>query len=197
MEPCAQPWSPKYASSGSIFLVGLMGAGKTAVGRALAKYMGKEFLDADQEIERATGVRIAVIFDIEGEAGFRAREARVLEELTRRPGIVLATGGGAVLAEHNRRLLTDRGLVVYLRAAVADLAKRTRNDRNRPLLRVAEPLVVLQKLYAERDPLYRAVADLVVDTGNQSVSALVRRLAGQLQASQRPCADSARNAARP
>lgn len=167
-----------------------MGAGKTAVGRALAKNLGKEFVDADQEIERATGVRIAVIFDIEGEAGFRAREAKVLAELTRRDNIVLATGGGAVLSERNRRLLVERGLIVYLCASAADLVKRTRNDRNRPLLRVAEPLSVLESLYEQRDPLYREVADLVVETGNQSINALVRRLSGQLAKLCRPPAVS-------
>jgi shikimate kinase len=180
---------PRYATD-NVFLVGLMGAGKTAVGRALAKHLAKEFFDTDQEIERATGVRIPVIFDIEGEAGFRARESRVLRELTQRTNIVLATGGGAVLSEHNRRLLTERGKVVYLRATVADLAKRTRNDRNRPLLRAAAPQVVLQRLHEQRDPLYREVADLVIDTGSQSISVLVRRLAGQLASLRRSAANS-------
>jgi len=194
MEPCVDQRPPERATSGNVFLVGLMGAGKTAVGRALARYLGKEFFDTDHEIERATGVRVAVIFDIEGEAGFRAREAKVLAELTQRANIVLATGGGAVLSEHNRHLLVERGLVVYLRASVSDLAKRTRNDRNRPLLRVAEPLAVLRRLYEQRDPLYRDVADLVVETGNQSVNALVRKLAGQLAKFDRSPAVSTRDA---
>ena len=168
--------------SSSVFLVGLMGAGKTSVGRALSKHLGKAFFDTDQEIERLTGVRISVIFDIEGEAGFRARESKVLAELTQRDNIVLSTGGGIVLSEHNRRLLTGRGTVIYLRAAVADLAARTRSDKNRPLLRDGDPLTILQALYEERDPLYREVADLIVDTGSQSVSVLVRKLAGQLVA---------------
>jgi shikimate kinase len=167
-----------------------MGAGKTAVGRALAKHLGKEFFDTDQEIERASGVRIPVIFDIEGETGFRARESKVLGELTQRANIVLATGGGVVLSEHNRRLLAERGTIVYLRATVADLGKRTRNDRNRPLLRVAEPLVVLQRLHEQRDPLYCEVADLVIETGSQSISVLVRRLAGQLATLRRSAAAS-------
>lgn len=166
----------------NVFLVGLMGAGKTSVGRALAKHLGKAFFDTDQEIERLTGVRISVIFDIEGEAGFRVRESKVLEDLTQRSNIVLSTGGGIVLSEHNRRLLTERGNVVYLRAAVADLAMRTRSDKNRPLLRNGDPLAVLQALYEQRDPLYREVADLIVDTGSQSVGILVRKLAGQLAA---------------
>ena len=166
----------------NVFLVGLMGAGKTSVGRALARYLGKAFFDTDQEIERLTGVRISVIFDIEGETGFRVRESKVLEDLTQRSNIVLSTGGGIVLSEHNRRLLTERGNVVYLRAAVADLAMRTRSDKNRPLLRNGDPFAVLQALYEQRDPLYREVADLIVDTGSQSVGILVRKLAGQLAA---------------
>jgi shikimate kinase len=181
---------PAHGVPENIYLVGLMGAGKTAVGRALAKHLGKEFFDTDQEIERATGVRIPLIFDIEGEAGFRARESKVLREFTQHANIVLATGGGAVLSEHNRRLLTERGTVVYLRATVADLAKRTRNDRNRPLLSVPDPLVVLQRLHEERDPLYREVADLVIDTGSQSVAVLVRKLTGQLATLRRSAAAS-------
>ena len=190
MEP-VHPVAPHgRGDSSSVFLVGLMGAGKTSVGRALARHLGTAFFDTDQEIERLTGVRIPVIFDIEGEAGFRARESKILAELTQRPGIVLSTGGGIVLSEHNRRLLAERGTVVYLRAAVADLAARTRNDRNRPLLSGGDPLAILQTLYEQRDPLYREVADLTVDTGSQSVSVLVRKLAGQLAAMGRSPANS-------
>lgn len=167
-----------------------MGAGKTSVGRALARHLRKAFFDTDEEIERLTGVRIPVIFDIEGESGFRLRESKVLAELSQRADIVLATGGGVVLSEHNRRLLTERGTVVYLRATVADLGKRTRNDKNRPLLRTGDPLAVLRTLYEERDPLYRAVADLVVDTGNQSVRVLVHKLASDLATLSRSPADS-------
>ena len=123
-----------------------------------------------------------MIFDIEGETGFRARESKVLAELTQRDNIVLSTGGGIVLSERNRRVLTARGTVIYLRAAAADLAARTRSDKNRPLLRNGDPLAILQALYEQRDPLYREVADLIVDTGSQSVSVLVRKLAGQLVA---------------
>ena len=161
---------------GNIFLVGLMGAGKTSVGRLLAKRLGKDFYDCDQEIERATGVKIPVIFEIEGEAGFRAREGRMLAELAGRPDIVLATGGGAVLSADNRKLLAGNGVVVYLRAVVADLWQRTRHDRNRPLLKTAEPRAKLEQLFAERDPLYRSVADIVVDTGSQSLGRLAHRL---------------------
>src|SRR5262249_48707082 len=124
------------AAEDNIFLVGLMGAGKTSIGKLLAKRLGKAFIDSDHEIERATGVKIPVIFEIEGEAGFRARETRMLAELLQgSSNLVLATGGGAVLAAENRRLLAANGVVVYLRAAVTDLWNRTRHDRNRPLLR--------------------------------------------------------------
>ncbi|HZM48204.1 MAG TPA: shikimate kinase [Burkholderiales bacterium] len=164
----------------NVFLVGLMGAGKTSIGRLLAKRLGKAFFDSDQEIERATGVRIPVIFEIEGEAGFRAREARMLSELVRGGNIVLATGGGAVLSPQNRKLLAENGIVIYLRAAVADLWNRTRHDRNRPLLRSGEPLATLERLYAERDPLYREVAHIIIDTGDQSPGSLVHRLERRL-----------------
>jgi len=161
---------------GNIFLVGLMGAGKTSVGKLLAKRLGKTFYDCDQELERATGVKIPVIFEIEGEDGFRAREARMLAELASRRDIVLATGGGAVLSADNRKLLAGNGVVVYLRAVVADLWQRTRHDRNRPLLKTAEPRAKLEQLFAERDPLYRSVADIIVDTGSQSLVSLTQRL---------------------
>lgn len=165
---------------GNIFLVGLMGAGKTTVGRRLAKRLGKSFYDCDEEIERTTGVKIPVIFDIEGETGFRAREARMLAELVVRSDIVLATGGGAVLSADNRKLLVENGLVVYLRALASDLWARTRHDRNRPLLKTDQPLARLEELYAERDPLYRSIADLIVDTGSQSLGSLAHRLEQQL-----------------
>jgi shikimate kinase len=165
---------------GNIFLVGLMGAGKTSVGKLLARRLGKTFHDCDQEIERATGVKIPVIFEIEGEAGFRAREAKMLAELTARRDIVLATGGGAVLSADNRRRLSENGVVVYLRAAAAELWSRTRRDKNRPLLKAADPRAKLEQLFAERDPLYREVADTIVDTGSQSVGNLAHRLEQQL-----------------
>lgn len=165
---------------GNIFLVGLMGAGKTSVGKLLARRLGKAFCDSDHEIERATGVRIPLIFEIEGEAGFRARERRMIGELVRRHDIVLATGGGAVLAPENREALRTHGVVVYLCATPHDLWHRTRHDRNRPLLQTPDPLGKLTALYNERDALYREVAHLVVDTGNQSVSALATRLEHRL-----------------
>ncbi len=163
---------------GNIALVGMMGSGKTSVGKVLARLLGKSFVDSDHEIERSTGVRIPVIFEIEGETGFRARECKMIEELARRENIVLATGGGAVLSDVNRRLLKAGGTVIYLHAPVRSLLKRTMRDRNRPLLQVADPAARFQSLYEQRDPLYREVAHLVVDTGNQSV----RSLAGQIEA---------------
>lgn len=164
----------------NIFLVGLMGAGKTSVGKTLARRLHKTFFDSDQEIERTTGVKIPVIFDIEGEPGFRMRESRLLAELVRRRNIVLATGGGVVLAEENRRLLARNGTVVYLRATVEDLWERTRHDKNRPLLRTEDPVAKLKELFAQRDPLYREVADLIVDTGSQSVGSLATTLERRL-----------------
>ncbi len=161
---------------GNIFLVGLMGAGKTSVGRLLAKRFDKTFYDCDQEIERRTGVKIPVIFDIEGEQGFRARESVVVRDLATLHDIVLATGGGAVGREENRRVLVQNGTVVYLRASLEDLWQRTRHDRTRPLLLTGEPRAKLEQLFIQRDPLYREVATLVIDTGNQSLRSLAHRL---------------------
>lgn len=164
----------------NLFLVGLMGAGKTSVGRALAKRLHKTFYDTDREIERATGVKIPVIFEIEGEAGFRAREAKLLAELVRCTNVVVATGGGAVLSEQNRRLLTEHGTVIYLRAAAPDLCQRTRHDKNRPLLQTDDPLKKLQELFVQRDPLYSEIADVIIDTGSQSVGNLAHQLERRL-----------------
>jgi len=164
----------------NIFLVGLMGAGKTSVGKMLSKRLNKTFYDSDQEIEQVTGVKIPVIFEIEGEQGFRARESKMLSELVCRDNIVLATGGGAVLSEQNRRLLTAHGTVIYLRASANDLWRRTRHDKNRPLLQTGDPLERLQELLAQRDPLYREVADIIIDTGSQSLSNLASRIEQQL-----------------
>jgi shikimate kinase len=166
---------------GNIILVGLMGAGKTSVGKVLARLLRKDFLDSDHEIERSTGVRIPVIFEIEGEAGFRAREHKMLAELVARENILLATGGGAVLAAENRALLRDNGIVIYLRAPVKSLLRRTLRDRSRPLLQVPDPAARLSELYDQRDPLYRDVAHLIVDTGNQSVRALAAHIEEKLQ----------------
>ena len=161
---------------GSIFLVGMMGAGKTSVGRVLAKRLQKTFYDSDHVIEDRTGVKIPLIFEIEGEPGFRVRESAVVDELTALRDIVLATGGGAVLSERNRDRLRTRGTVVYLRASVRDLLNRTRHDKNRPLLQAADPRTRLTELYEKRDPLYRELAHVTVDTGNQSIASLINRL---------------------
>ena len=157
------------------------GAGKTTVGRALARRMGKDFHDSDHEIEQRTGVQVRVIFEIEGEAGFRKREAEAIERMTQIENIVLATGGGAVLDPGNREHLRSRGFVIYLHAHPRELWHRTRRDKSRPLLQGADPRTRLDQLYAVRDPLYREVADLVVDTGRQSASALVTELIPQLE----------------
>jgi len=167
-------------SSRSIFLVGLMGAGKTTVGRQLARRLGKTFYDTDHEIEGRTGVRVALIFEIEGELGFRAREAQVIEALTALDDVVLATGGGAVLDPANRARLAGRGFVIYLRAQPRDLHYRTRHDKSRPLLANGDPLARLEELHRVRDPLYAEVADLTVDTGRQSVGHLVEQLLKRL-----------------
>jgi shikimate kinase len=166
--------------AGNVYLVGMMGAGKTTVGRLLARRLKLRFIDADQELERRCGVKVPTIFDIEGEAGFRAREAQLLEELTALDGVVLGTGGGAVLAEENRRRLAARGTVVYLRATPEDLYERVKHDRNRPLLATGEPLARLRELHAQRDALYGGIADVVVDTGRQSVLALTKELIAKL-----------------
>ena len=158
----------------------MMGAGKTTVGRHLARKLGKSFLDCDAEIELRTGVRIALIFEIEGESGFRRRESEELKRLAALENIVLATGGGAVLDADNRALLGARGFVIYLHARPRDLWHRTRRDQSRPLLRTADPRARLEQLYTERDALYRQVSDLVVDTGRQSVNVLVRELVEKL-----------------
>jgi shikimate kinase len=172
---------PDAQPSTSIYLVGLMGAGKTTVGRQLAKRLQRRFVDSDHEIEVRTGVRIPVIFEIEGESGFRKRETQVLCELSREPGLVLATGGGAVLAEENRRRLRDNGIVVYLHAPPNVLYERTRHDRNRPLLQVDDPLAKLQLLYEQRDPLYREVAHIVVESREGAANTLAQRIEKELK----------------
>ena len=154
----------------------MMGAGKTTVGRQLAKRLGKTFHDADRDVEERTGVSVAVIFEIEGEAGFRKREAEAIEQLTVLDDIVLATGGGAVLDSRNREHLKSRGFVIYLHALPAVLWHRTRADKSRPLLQGADPRERLEAIYGVRDPLYREVADLVVDTGRQGIGPLVSQV---------------------
>jgi len=153
-----------------------MGAGKTTVGRQLAKRLGRRFLDSDQEIESRTGVKIPIIFEIEGESGFRRRESQTIAELSRERGVVLATGGGAVLNPETRSCLRETGWVVYLSVPPLLLHERTRHDRSRPLLQVENPLARLEELYAVRDPLYREVAHHVVDGSRLVASGIVQTL---------------------
>lgn len=153
----------KQYGTRNVYLVGLMGAGKTTIGRSLAKRLDLDFVDSDREIEARTGVSIPTVFEIEGEDGFRKREAQVIDDLARQSGQVVATGGGVVLRPENRTNLKASGFVVYLNVPPHTLWERTRNDRNRPLLQVDDPLLRLKELYAQRDPFYREVADLVVD----------------------------------
>lgn len=178
----------------NIFLVGLMGSGKTTIGKLLARQRGLEFVDSDHEIVARCGVSIPTIFEIEGEAGFRRREACMIDELTQRRGIVLATGGGAVLAAENRERLKARGTVVYLRCQPQELFLRTRHDRNRPLLQTEDPLQRLRELYAARHALYMQTADIVLDSSRQSAHSLVRRLSNSLDlaavGASDPCAGS-------
>ncbi len=164
-----------------IFLVGLMGAGKTTVGRALAQRAGLAFVDSDHEIEREQGCSVSELFARLGEAGFRDLEARAIDRLTQRAGIVLATGGGAVLRAENRKALRERGTVVYLRASPDDLAHRLRHDRSRPLLQNTDPRGKLQALFRERDPLYRETAHFVIDTGRPSAALLTNMVQMQLE----------------
>ncbi len=159
-----------------------MGAGKTTVGRILARELHKSFVDTDREIEKRTGVAIPVIFEFEGEAGFRSREAAIIGEYAELDNLVLATGGGAILHPDSRVKLAARGRVVYLHAQAADLFQRTRRDRNRPLLQTPDPQAKLAELYYQRDPLYREIADLVVDTGRQSAGKLAATVIELLQA---------------
>ena len=165
----------------NVFLIGPMGAGKSTIGHCLAELLHKEFLDADHEIEARTGASIPLIFEIEGEAGFRKRETAVLDDLTQRRNIVLATGGGAVLAEENRRRLQKRGIVVYLQAPLDMLMKRTRHDRHRPLLQTGDRRRVLEDIIAVREPLYREAADIVVETSTRAPMTVAREVVRKLK----------------
>ncbi len=153
-----------------------MGAGKTTIGRTLARITHKQFYDADHELEKRTGVRISTIFDIEGESKFRQREQEVIHALAQQRNVVLATGGGAILREANRRILKANGLIVYLYADLEDLWRRTKNDKNRPLLQAEQPKKRLETLFAERNPLYQEIADIVMDTSGQHVQMIAHNL---------------------
>ena len=166
----------------NIYLIGLMGSGKTTVGRALAKKLNKRFIDADHEIEARTGASVSLIFEIEGEAIFRHREAEVIKDLCAQDGIVLATGGGAVLDPISRRLLAKTGTVIYLRASVNSIMQRTSHDKSRPLLQTADPRRRIEELSRQREPLYQEIADIIVDTGRPNVQFLVYSICAQLEA---------------
>ncbi|MDQ2822718.1 MAG: bifunctional shikimate kinase/3-dehydroquinate synthase AroKB [Pseudomonadota bacterium] len=170
-----------------------MGSGKTTIGRQLAKRLGKRFVDSDHEIEARTGASIPLIFDIEGEASFRRREADVIRDLSAQRGIVLATGGGAVLDAGTRARLAERGTVIYLRAHVNSILQRVAHDKNRPLLRTADPRRTLETLTAQREPLYREVAHLVIDTGRPNVQSMVQTILEQLAALARKSAIASMN----
>ena len=166
--------------NGNLIFIGLMGAGKTTLGKQTAHALGRRFYDSDHEICTASGVSIPTIFDMEGEEGFRNRETAMLKKLTALDNIVLSTGGGAVLREENRRLLQRNATVIYLHATPQVLLERTRYDSSRPLLRVADPLAKLQELYDARDPVYRAAADIVVES--DSCAKTLKRLLEALRA---------------
>jgi shikimate kinase len=165
----------------NIFLIGLMGAGKSTVGRVLARKLNSRFVDSDHALEERCGVKIPTIFEMEGEAGFRKREAQIIEELTQEKGLILATGGGSVLLPENRRALSERGIVVYLHANPIELWHRTKGGEGRPLLQNGDPKAILENLYALRDPLYREIADHIIETGKPSVNQLVNTLLMQLE----------------
>lgn len=165
---------------GSLFLTGPMGAGKSTIGRQLAKQLGMPFYDSDHEIESRTGVDIPLIFELEGEAGFRKREAAIIDELTALPDIVLATGGGAILDPQNREHLKSRGRVIYLHATVNQQLRRTRKDHNRPLLQTGNPRAKLEELLEIRDPLYRETAGLIVETDGMRVRDVVKKIMQRL-----------------
>ncbi|MFU8815124.1 MAG: shikimate kinase AroK [Pseudomonadales bacterium] len=168
-------------SKPNIILIGLMAVGKSTVGKLLAQALDMPFYDADHEIEVRAGAPVAWIFDMEGEAGFREREHQVLDDLTRRQGVVVATGGGAVLWPCNRQLLAARGVVIHLDSPLQRLLQRTRKDRKRPLLQQGDPRAVLMRLREERDPLYREIADYRFVTDRQGPKVLAREIEQRLK----------------
>ena len=160
----------------NIYLVGPMGSGKTTIGQRLADLLGLEFLDCDQELEAHTGASVSLIFDVEGEEGFRARETRLLADLTNRKGVLIATGGGAVLREENRRMLRETGLVVYLKTSVAQQLRRLSRDRSRPLLQTEDRRARLEALAEHRNPLYEEVSQIVFPAQNRGLDAVAKDL---------------------
>lgn len=166
---------------GSLFLTGPMGAGKSTIGRQLSKQLKMPFYDSDHEIEQRTGVDIPLIFELEGEAGFRKREAAVIDDLSQQESIVLATGGGAIIDPQNRNRLGARGFVIYLNTSVDQQLSRTRKGRDRPLLQNDDPRAVLEALMATREPLYREIADMTVDTDCRKVRDVVKEILDRLE----------------
>ncbi|WP_116963706.1 shikimate kinase AroK [Fastidiosibacter lacustris] len=164
----------------NVFLIGPVGAGKSTIGRQLANELKLEFVDSDREIEQRCGVDIDWIFDIEGEEGFRNREQEILSELANRQGIVLATGGGAIIRPENRTLLSSRGKVVYLQASIEQQLERTAKDKKRPLLQVENKEAQLRKLMEEREPLYREIADITIETSETTVRNVVQKITNLL-----------------
>ncbi|MGJ8515985.1 shikimate kinase AroK [Carnimonas bestiolae] len=169
----------------NIFLVGPMGTGKSTIGRLLAAELGRPFVDSDHEIEQRCGCNIPWIFDLEGESGFRQREAAVIDELTGQPGIVLATGGGAITHPRSRELLHQRGLVIFLKTSVAHQLKRTARDRNRPLLQCVDPAAKLRQLMHEREPLYREAAHVIINTERRGPKGVVMEIKRQIEQRER------------
>lgn len=158
-----------------------MGVGKTTIGRHLARQLDREFIDLDIEIEASCGADISWVFDVEGEVGFRDRETQALEKISSRSGVVLATGGGVVLREQNRRLLKERGTVIYLKASVNQLYERTRLDKKRPLLQVGDPKAAIKKILEERSPLYQAIADLTISAEQKAPQAVAAHIASLIR----------------
>lgn len=166
----------------NIFFIGPMGAGKTTIGRAVANALKLKFVDSDHEIEARAGANIAWIFDVEGEQGFRNREASVIDDLTRDQGIVLATGGGAILRKETRERLKQRGLVVYLKASAEQILLRTLKDKKRPLLQTQDRDKVVKNLLSERDPLYQEIADVTIATGSEKITEITKKILQQIEA---------------
>ena len=168
----------------NVFLIGPMGAGKSTIGRHLAELLNKDFQDSDHEIEKRTGANIPLIFEIEGEVGFRSRESSVIDDLTLKSNLVLATGGGVILSADNRLALHSRGVVVYLHAPLDTLLQRTRRDRQRPLLQTKDRRGTLEEIVKAREPIYRQTADIVVETAHRSPVSVAREIARKLEALQ-------------
>ena len=166
----------------NLILVGPMGAGKSSIGRRLAKQLNKKFYDCDQVIEERTGVTITTIFELEGEGGFRQRETKILQELVKNQNAVIATGGGVILKAKNLNLIRHNSIVIYLKASLDSQIKRTKHDKKRPLIQTRQRRATLEKLARSRNPIYQQVADITIDTDRQSIHASLKKLAAQLNA---------------